>query len=119
MNNYRELNIWKKSRKLVKEIYLLTNLFPSNERFGLVDQLRRAAISIPSNIAEGTGRNTKPQTIHFMNISFGSLCEVETQIILSSDLNFITEPVSQKILTEIEEIKKMTWSFIKSIERTK
>ena len=114
MNNFEELNIWKRSIELVKEIYHLTNKFPKSEKFSLVDQIRRSANSIPSNIAEGCGRNTEPQVAHFINISIGSLCELQTQIVISVGLNFITKEESKNILTEVSELKKMTWSFLRS-----
>ncbi|MGB1218068.1 MAG: four helix bundle protein, partial [Saprospiraceae bacterium] len=79
-HNFRELNAWKKARLLVKEIYLMTESFPKSEMFGLTSQMRRAAVSIPSNIAEGCGRGTIPQFKQFLDISYASSCELETQI---------------------------------------
>ena len=119
MHYYKELNIWKRSIQLAKELFTITDEFPSSLKYTLIDQIRRAATSVPSNIAEGCGRNTAPQTSHFINIAFGSLCEVETQIILSAELNFISETKSKPILKEINELKKMIWSFSISLKKSK
>ena len=117
MNNYKELNIWKGSIELVKKIYTITSEYPRNERFGLVDQIKRASISVPSNIAEGSGRDTLPQTSHFINIALGSLCELETQIIVSTELNFIPKDEAHQILNDVIKLKKMTWSYLKSLKK--
>ena len=84
--SYRELEVWKQTRVLVKNIYQLTKNFPKDEQFGLTNQQRRAAISIPSNIAEGCGRNSFKDSLHFFFVARGSLYEVETQVIISFDL---------------------------------
>ena len=96
---YRDLVAYQKSKKLVTEIYSLLKLFPKEETYALCDQLRRAVISIPSNIAEGMGRVSVKEQIHFIEISFGSLYEVMCQVELANDLGYITELQ----LTEIEE----------------
>ncbi len=105
-HNFRELKVWKLSRELVKEIYLTTNNFPEEEKFGLTSQLRRASISIPSNIAEGSARSNKDFS-RFLSISLSSAYEVETQVILSFDLNFINENKLSEITLKIQEIQKM------------
>ena len=104
------LVIWKRSRELVKEVYLISRRFPSEEKFGLISQVRRAAVSVPSNIAEGCGRGSDGQLRFFLNVSIGSLCELETQLYLSYDLNFITEADLERLIKEITEIRKMTQS---------
>lgn len=86
---YQDLDVWKKSIELVKEIYLITNKFPQDERFGLTAQIRRAAISIPSNIAEGASRYSDKESARFMDIALGSISEVETQLIIAKELGFI------------------------------
>lgn len=91
MHNFRQLNIWIEARLLVKEVYLLTASFPPDERFGLISQINRCAISVPSNIAEGSARSTNKDFAHFLKISLGSLFELETQLLLSADLNMISE----------------------------
>ena len=110
-HNFLHLEIWRRSRRLVKEIYLISQHFPSEEKFGLTSQVRRAAISVPSNIAEGCGRGTSKQFCHFLDISIGSLCELETQIYLSFDLALITEEARNMLIQEIIEIRRMTQSF--------
>lgn len=79
MHNYKELNIWKKSLNLAVDVYVLTQKFPAEEKFGLISQLRRCAVSVPSNIAEGAGRKSNKEFSQFLSISYGSLCEMDTQ----------------------------------------
>lgn len=110
-HNFRELKIWHKSRVLVKQIYLLSNVFPKAEMFGLTSQMRRASISISSNIAEGCGRGTVPQFKHFLDIAYGSACELETQVILSFDLNYLSEQQMNDAVSKIQELQKMIFSF--------
>lgn len=118
ISSYRDLIVWQKSMTLVKEIYLLTTKFPENERFGLTQQLKRSAISIPSNIAEGWGRNTNGYFIQFLNVSKGSLCEAETQLSLAVDLNFIQQDDCNEAFELSNETSKMLKSLIKKIEST-
>jgi len=89
MHNFRQLNIWKDARSLVKDVYLLTSEFPSDEKFGLKSQINRCAISVPSNIAEGSARGTNKDFSHFLRISLGSLFEMETQLLLAVDLGMV------------------------------
>lgn len=103
---------------LVKEIYSLTTKFPENERFGLTQQLKRSALSIPSNIAEGWGRNTNGYFIQFLNISKGSLCEAETQLSMAVDLNFIQQDDCNEAFGQTNEISKMLKALINKIEST-
>jgi four helix bundle protein len=107
MNNFKKLIVWQKSRELVKDIYLITKEFPKEELFGLTSQIRRATISIALNIAEGSGRGTDKDFAHFLDIAFGSALEVEAQIILSSDLEFITNNECDILNLKIQEIQKM------------
>ena len=116
MRTHKDLDIWKMSIELVKDIYEITEKFPNSEQFGLVSQLRKASVSIPSNIAEGSARNSDKEFIQFCYISLGSLSEVETQIIISNELNFITKNMSNKILTKIETIRKKLLNFIKYLK---
>ena len=110
--NYTELDVWKFSRELVKSIYLLTKSFPSEEIYGLTNQIRRCVVSVPSNIAEGVGRQSNKETIHFLYISRGSLNEVETQMYLAFDLGFISEIELNTILEKIISNKKLLNGFI-------
>ncbi len=114
MHNFRELKVWIKARLLVKNIYLLTSGFPKSEIYGLTDQMRRASISIPSNIAEGSGRKSNKEFKRFLEIAFGSALELETQIYLSFDINFIDENTLNDFLEFIHEIEKM----IKGLENS-
>ena len=91
MNDYKELELWKESRKLVSDVYRMTANFPADEKFGLKSQLQRAAVSVPSNIAEGMGRSTKLDTHRLLVIARGSLFEIETQLFLCMDLNLIIQ----------------------------
>ena len=99
------------SRTLVKEIYLLSKKFPKDEIYGLTSQLRRAAVSMPSNIAEGLGRSTDAQIVHFLDISIASSCEVETQLYLSFDLEYIYEQDLNPLVDEISQIRRMIIRF--------
>ena len=116
LKNYKELKVWQKSYKLCLEIYRITAKFPKEERYGLTSQIRRSVVSIPSNIAEGYGRKTTPEYIRFLYIAYGSNCELETQILLSGDLDYI-KTGKLKILKEgIGEVERMLKALIKSLE---
>ena len=115
MNNFRELKVWKKAMKLVKEIYLSTNYFPKEEQFGLTNQIRRCAVSIPSNIAEGAGRGTNKDFSHFLDIAKGSSFELETQLIISTNLNYIDNKNFNLLSIELHEIQKMITGLQKSL----
>ena len=116
MNTHKDLIVWQKGIELVKNIYLLTNTFPNSEQFGLVAQMRRCVISIPSNIAEGCGRNSDKELIHFLYVALGSSSELETQIIISVELNFSENEKATECLNLLNEIIKMITSLIKSIK---
>ena len=109
---YKDLNLWQKSMELVKLTYLLVKKLPKEETYALSDQMRRAAVSIPSNIAEGNGRKSNIEYIRFLDISRGSLCELETQIYIGVMLNFFNENETEEIFDLITEIKKMINSLI-------
>jgi four helix bundle protein len=110
--HYTELEVWKKARQLVKEIYTITRTFPAEELYTLTSQMRRAAISIPSNVAEGIGRKTNKETLQFLNISKGSIYELETQLYLSFDLGFISIEKLNSQLFLIEECRRLLFGFI-------
>lgn len=105
--SYTELEAWKKARGLVKHIYFSTQSFPKEELYGLTSQIRRATISIPSNIAEGIGRNFDKETLQFLHIAKGSLYEVETQIYLAYDLNYVSTEILNDSLARIEECRRL------------
>lgn len=115
MHNFKNLNVWKKSRELVKEVYLLIAKFPADERYGLSSQIKRCSVSIPSNIAEGSGRSSDKDFIRFLKISLGSAYELETQIILALDLQLINEQQFEIISKNISEVQKMLHGLIKSL----
>lgn len=115
MHDYKKLKIWKESVYFAVEIYKVTATFPKEEVYGLVNQLRRASVSLPSNIAEGSKRSTKKDFKHFLTIAHGSGAEVETQLLISKELNFINEKKYLELITKLDEIMKMTAVFIKSI----
>lgn len=110
--DYTELDVWKYSRNLVKEVYLLTKLFPKEELYTLTNQIRRSVVSIPSNLAEGIGRQSNKETIQFLYIAKGSLQETETQLYLSFDLGYISETDLNSILQKIVTNKKLLNGFI-------
>ena len=117
MTDYKNLIVWQKSRTLVKEIYLLTQRLPKSELFGLTNQIRRAVISIPSNIAEGYNRNIFKEYIHFLRIAKGSAAEVETQLMLSADLQFLSTKDIENALKLNQEILCMLETLIMNNER--
>ncbi len=106
-HNFKKLEVWKKSRIFVAEIYKISADFPKEEKFGLVSQIRRAVVSISLNISEGSGRGTNKDFNNFLNVAYGSALEVENLLILSFDLGFITEAVLSDLITKVNEIQKM------------
>ena len=110
IKSYKDLVVWQKGIELVKEIYLLTGPFPSGEKFGLSSQLRRAAVSVPSNIAEGQARKSSAEFNRFLSISQGSLAELETQLIISTELKFCDNQEINATLEKIYELQKMLYS---------
>lgn len=110
VRGYRDLIVWQKAMDLVRRIYSLTVNFPADERFGLISQIRRAAVSVPSNIAEGQARHTSQEFIQFISHAEGSLAEVDTQLTLRNELGFCNVQQSADIFSLIEEIRKMLMS---------
>ena len=105
--SYRDLVVWQKSIELAKQLYRLTAKFPSEEKFGLISQIRRAAVSVSSNIAEGQARNTTGEFIQFISHAEGSAAELDTQLYLSVELGFVDSTDAAPILTLIDEIRRM------------
>ena len=114
MKTHKDLDIWQSGIDLVTEIYKTTENFPKEEMYGLSSQMRRSAVSYPSNIAEGAARNSKLEYIRFIYISLGSLSELETQIVISEKLGFINK--AEDLLNKIESLRKMTLNFIKYLK---
>ena len=115
--SYKDLKAWQKSMKLVQEIYRVTLTFPKNETFCLTSQMRRAAISIPSNIAEGKGRSTDKDFIHFLCNARGSVLELETQLLIAGQLGYIDKKQTEILTGETEQIGKMLNGLIAAIEK--
>lgn len=115
MSSYKDLFVWQKSIQLVTDIYKLTKVFPKDECYGLVSQMQRAAVSIPSNIAEGNERNSAKEFAHFLSIARGSLAELETQIIIAEKLEYIKTNQSNNILSSCHEIGRMINGLITKI----
>ena len=115
MNSYRDLIVWKKSMSLVTNIYQLTTKFPEDEKFGLISQIKRSAVSIPSNISEGYGRNYRKDYSRFLQIARGSLYECQTQLEIAINLNFIKSDDTKEINDLSLEVEKMLNSLIKKI----
>lgn len=118
MNNsvksYQELLVWQKGMTLVKAVYELTSEFPREESYGLTSQMRRAAVSIPSNIAEGRSRSTRKDFVQFLKIASGSLAELETQVLIAKDLGFLED--EQVILALLDEERRMLNSMMKKLQ---
>ncbi|MEJ7693356.1 four helix bundle protein [Daejeonella sp.] len=115
MHNFKNLTVWQRSIDLTTEIYLITKNFPADEKYGLTSQIRRAAVSVPSNIAEGAGRKSNKEFRHFLSVSTGSAFEVESQLIVAHRLNFIDEILMNQIMLKIIEIQKMLYALEKSV----
>ena len=111
MHNYNNLQIWQQAMDLVEETYKLTASFPIEEKFSLVSQMTRAAVSIPSNIAEGAGRNSDKDFAHFISIAIGSLYELNTQIVLSERLGYINQSQSQELQKKLDNLQRKSVSF--------
>jgi four helix bundle protein len=116
LKNYQELKVWQKSYALCICIYQTTGNFPIEEKYGLTSQIRRSAVSIPSNIAEGYGRKTTADYIRLLYIAYGSLCELETQVMLAGDLKFLADVMLKQLKTDVSEVERMLKALIRSLE---
>jgi len=114
--SYRDLIVWQKAMKFVTEIYAVTKRFPSEERYGITNQLRRAAVSVPSNIAEGQARFSQKEFHHFLSQARGSLVEVETQLLISNDLKYLQPAKANDLLAAAEELGRILNGLIASIK---
>ncbi|HZF01916.1 MAG TPA: four helix bundle protein [Methylomirabilota bacterium] len=106
--SYRDLLVWQKAMTLAKVIYKITAEFPSEEKFGLISQMRRAAVSVPSNIAEGQARNTTGEFVQFISHAEGSLAELDTQLTLAVELNFLSSEIAKPCADSIAELRQMS-----------
>jgi len=116
MSHFRTLLIWQKSMTLVTAIYQSTQKFPKEELFGLTSQLRRCSVSIPSNIAEGSGRESDKDYVRFLNISVGSLFELQTQLEIAKNIDYLTQEEFNKQYEDTRELERMLISFIKKVK---
>ena len=115
--NYERLTLWQKSRLLVKTIYTLTRSFPNEEKFALTDQIRRAVVSIASNIAEGSGRFSGKEKLHFLSVAYGSLTELSCQLTLACDMNYLGHDQYGSIRLQIEELARIMSGYREAIIR--
>lgn len=116
MKTHKDLDVWNKSVSLVTLVYEVTKSFPNDEIYGLTNQIRRSAVSIPSNIAEGSARQGNKEFAQFLYISLGSLSELETQLVIANNLKYITSSVSESIMNELIDIRKMLLGLIKYVK---
>jgi len=119
MQRFTDLKVWQRSHAITLDLYRLTATFPDAERFGLTSQIRRAATSVPSNIAEGSKRTTRKDYARFLNVAEGSAAELEYLMILAKDLGLIAPNRSDKLCEEIQEIARMLFAFRKKVESTR
>ncbi len=115
LRSYRDLVVWRKAIELVKQVYALTAEFPANERYGLSDQVRRAAVFVPSNIAEGQGRQLPGEFMRFLRIALGSLAELDTQLLIAVELGYLNPQAVQPTNDLILEIRKMLYTLIQRL----
>lgn len=116
MRNYRDLQVWTKAHKLTLDLYRLSQAFPREEIYGLTSQLRRAAVSIGANLAEGCGRRTSPELARFVKIAMGSASELDYHLLLSHDLGFMNGNDFTRTYAALTEVRKMLTSFLGSVE---
>ncbi len=116
MKNFRDLKVWEKAHELVKRLYQATGQFPAEEKFGLTAQLRRAAVSIPANIAEGCGRSSERDLGRFLQISLGSASELEYELLLAHELGFLDSNIHEELTQRTIEVKRMLASLIRKLE---
>ena len=114
--SYKKLDVWQKSMDLVVEIYDLLKIMPKTEQYALSEQMKRAAVSIPSNIAEGQQRNSTKEFINFLSIAKGSLAELETQLVICNRLDFLTEEQTENAMSYCQDVGRMLYALIKSLQ---
>ena len=117
METHKDLRVWQQSIEMVTSIYLMTKAFPKDELFGLVSQMRRAAVSVPSNIAEGYARGSDKEKLHFLRISSGSMSEIETQLLLSLNLGYVSQEDFDELSEKITSLWKQLNALISSLKK--
>jgi len=118
IETYRDLRVWRDAMDLAEACYRLTARFPADERFGLTSQIRRACVSIPANIAEGYGRNSKGAYVQFLRVAQGSLKELETHLLLVERLGLAATEAAEPLLASTDALGRMLWALIRSLEQT-
>ncbi len=116
MKDFHKLKVWEKAHNITLKIYLTTRDFPKEEIYGLTSQMRRSSASIPTNLAEGSGRSNKAETIHFFNIAIGSASELEYQILLAYDLHYVDEKIFLELTSELIEVRRMLYGLIQRLK---
>ena len=115
MRNFKELKVWEKAHQWVLDVYRVTGTFPSEERFSLATQLRRSAASVPTNIAEGCGREGRREFARFLSIAAGSACEAEYHLLLARDLGYLEDEIHRELDERINEVKRMLSTFVQKL----
>jgi four helix bundle protein len=116
MRDFRELKVWQRSMTVARQSYRLTDHLPLDEKYGLVSQIRRSAVSIPSNIAEGSGRDTPRESMRFLRIAYGSACELETQLLIARETGKDSSGLALDIARDLEEIRRMIYALIQQLK---
>lgn len=116
-HNFKEIKAWKKAKNIVSLVYKLTKIFPVDEKYALTSQVKRAVVSISSNIAEGSGRNTNNDFAHFLDIALGSAFELESELLIAIDLDFITSNDCENIFEQLDEVQKLIVGFQKYLRK--
>ncbi|AZA98173.1 four helix bundle protein [Chryseobacterium joostei] len=117
MHNFEKLVFWQKSIELAKQVYIICLELPKDEKFGLISQIKRSAISIPSNIAEGAGRNNDTEFYHFLGIANASSFELQTQLILTRELNLLDVEKVNSLISNLNEIQRMIYTFKSNLKK--
>ena len=117
VKDFTDLRVWRSAMDLAEEVYRLTWTFPKQEQYGISNQLQRAAVSVPSNIAEGHGRSQSGEYVRFLNISRGSLAEMKTQLMLATRLGYVAEPACEVLVVKIDDLRRQVGALRASIER--
>jgi len=118
IESYRQLQVWQKAVRLVTEVYRISRVFPKEETFGLTSQTRRAAVSVPANIAEGWGRNMSREYVQFLRVARGSLLELETHLEIARNLGYLGNPMHEMLLEKTQELNKMLNSMIQALSKS-
>lgn len=117
MHNFEKLKIWQKAMDIAEDVYKVSRLLPDDEKFNLIHQIKKCAVSIPSNIAEGSGRNSSKEFVQFLGIANGSTFELITQLILAKRLKLVSEEIVQPIINQLVEVSNMSFSFQKTLKQ--